>query len=300
MLYNQPYGVSDPNAAYINGNPSTGTMGSIPPAASIEFDQREIVAVISYANAHALTDYNGAPCAAPSNADLTQLAKAIFGMAHGGPEKALTGVIMYATPGSYTYTPSVGTRAVLVEVLGGGGGGGSSQATGSTQVSSGISGGGAAYARKWITSAFAGVTIVVGARGAAGTTGGAGGTGGTSSFGAIMSCTGGLGGPAGPASPNTNAGGSTTAAGGNPSGGDINVVGQCSQASLYFGQGSTLAGVAGSTIYGMSPIAYGVSTDGAPANGYGAGGTAAVSLSSSPAHNGGIGGPGLVLIWEYA
>ena len=47
MQYNQPYGVSDPNAPYINGNPTTGTMGSIPPAASIEFPQREIVDVIS-------------------------------------------------------------------------------------------------------------------------------------------------------------------------------------------------------------------------------------------------------------
>ena len=37
MQYNQPYGISDPNAAYINGNPTTGTMGSIPPAASIEY-----------------------------------------------------------------------------------------------------------------------------------------------------------------------------------------------------------------------------------------------------------------------
>ena len=47
MKYNQPYGVSDPNAPYINGNPTTGTMGSIPPAASIEYPQREIVNVIS-------------------------------------------------------------------------------------------------------------------------------------------------------------------------------------------------------------------------------------------------------------
>ena len=47
MQYNPPYGVSDPNAPYINGNPSTGTMGSIPPAASIEYPQREIVNFIS-------------------------------------------------------------------------------------------------------------------------------------------------------------------------------------------------------------------------------------------------------------
>ncbi len=65
MKYNQPYGVSDPNAPYINGNPSTGTMGSIPPAASIEYPQREIVAMIADAGIN------------PDNADLAQLAKAI-------------------------------------------------------------------------------------------------------------------------------------------------------------------------------------------------------------------------------
>lgn len=47
MKYWQPYGISDPNASYINGNPATGTPGSIPPAQSIEHPQREIVAVIA-------------------------------------------------------------------------------------------------------------------------------------------------------------------------------------------------------------------------------------------------------------
>jgi hypothetical protein len=67
MKYNQPYGAPGANDPYINGNPSTGTMGSIPPAASIEYPQREIVEVIA---AGGLT---------PDNADLTQLAKAIQG-----------------------------------------------------------------------------------------------------------------------------------------------------------------------------------------------------------------------------
>jgi hypothetical protein len=66
MKYNQPYGVSDPNAVYINGDPSVGQAGSIPPAASIEYPQREIVNLI--------TDVNIAP---PDNSDLHQLGKAI-------------------------------------------------------------------------------------------------------------------------------------------------------------------------------------------------------------------------------
>jgi hypothetical protein len=65
MQYNQPYGVTDPNAGYINGDPSVGQAGSIPPAASIEYPQREIVALINAGNL------------VPNNGDLVQLAKAI-------------------------------------------------------------------------------------------------------------------------------------------------------------------------------------------------------------------------------
>jgi hypothetical protein len=70
MQYNQPYGmpaeVTWGDTPYINGNPSTGTAGSIPPAGSIEYPQREIVNVIR--DAALLT---------PSNSDLHQLAKSI-------------------------------------------------------------------------------------------------------------------------------------------------------------------------------------------------------------------------------
>lgn len=65
MKYNQPYGISDPNGPYINGNPSTGQMGSIPPAASIEYPQRELVNFITDA------------ALVPDNADLHQLAKSV-------------------------------------------------------------------------------------------------------------------------------------------------------------------------------------------------------------------------------
>jgi hypothetical protein len=65
MKYNQPYGISDPDAGYINGNPSTGTMGSIPPAASIEEPQREIVNLITHAGI------------VPAGGDMHQLAKAV-------------------------------------------------------------------------------------------------------------------------------------------------------------------------------------------------------------------------------
>lgn len=65
MRYNQPYGISDPNGSYVNGDPSIGRAGSIPPAASIEHPQREIVNLITDA------------AVIPNEADLHQLAKAI-------------------------------------------------------------------------------------------------------------------------------------------------------------------------------------------------------------------------------
>lgn len=65
MLYNQPYGAAA-NAPYINGDPSIGLAGSIPPAEAIEYPQREIVNLITDAG-----------LAAASNADLRQLGKAI-------------------------------------------------------------------------------------------------------------------------------------------------------------------------------------------------------------------------------
>ena len=45
MKYNQPYGVTDTNAGYVNGTPSS--RGSVIPAAAIEQPQREIVNAIS-------------------------------------------------------------------------------------------------------------------------------------------------------------------------------------------------------------------------------------------------------------
>lgn len=101
MQYNQPYGIGDPNAGYINGNPATGTMGSIPPAAAIELPQREITNLISQC---AIT---------PSNADLSQISRAVqsgrlnWGWDQGWPNY----IVIYPTviPSGY----SVGQRFII-------------------------------------------------------------------------------------------------------------------------------------------------------------------------------------------
>ncbi|MCX5496424.1 hypothetical protein OSH11_17085 [Kaistia dalseonensis] len=65
MKYVPPFTSVDPNAPYVNGNPSSGTKGSIPPAEAFEHPMREIMKVIEDAGLD------------PDEADLTQLWQAI-------------------------------------------------------------------------------------------------------------------------------------------------------------------------------------------------------------------------------
>jgi hypothetical protein len=102
MQYNAPYGVSDPNGAYINGNPSTGTMGSIPPAMSIEHPQREIVNVIQWAYDNGYIDQNGAACQQPTSAAVDQLLKALFGIMNSRLLRAPQNYYVDAASGSDT------------------------------------------------------------------------------------------------------------------------------------------------------------------------------------------------------
>ncbi|MCP4352280.1 MAG: hypothetical protein GY795_43030, partial [Desulfobacterales bacterium] len=46
MKYQKPVNKTDPNASYVNANPTEGVKGSIPPAEAIEHPQREIMSVI--------------------------------------------------------------------------------------------------------------------------------------------------------------------------------------------------------------------------------------------------------------
>lgn len=65
MRYAPPYGTPD-DSPYINGNPSTGTQGSIPPAEAFENPMRELVNLINLSGGFT-----------PTAADLQQIAKAI-------------------------------------------------------------------------------------------------------------------------------------------------------------------------------------------------------------------------------
>lgn len=196
---------------------------------------------------------------------------------------------------SGTYTPTAGTKFVVVEVQGGGGGSGGVPATGASSVAASGAGGAGAYAKAYITSGFSGVSVTVGAAGAAGTSGGGdGGTGGTSSFGSLVSCPGGTGGVSTGSvavSFPTSRGGSTETAA--PTGGNI------ISSKGKGGAGSTVVnGTVGNLGTGAaSPFSAG-GTGGDGENGSGAGGW--INNVSQPARAGYAGGKGLVVVWEYA
>ena len=196
---------------------------------------------------------------------------------------------------SGTYTPTAGTKFVVVEVQGGGGGSGGVPATGSSSVAASGAGGAGAYAKAYITSGFSGVSVTVGAAGAAGTSGGGdGGTGGTSSFGSLVVCPGGNGGlstgTVAVSFPTSRGGSSETAA---PTGGNI------ISSKGKGGAGSTVVnGTVGNLGTGAaSPFSAG-GTGGDGENGSGAGGW--INNVSQPARAGYAGGKGLVVVWEYA
>ncbi|TCR60929.1 hypothetical protein [Bosea sp. BK604] len=104
MEYVAPYGSLDPNAPYVNGNPSTGQMGSIPPAAAFEHPQREILALIAAA---ALT---------PAGADLSQLLRAVrkFGGGYFVPAGTANAITITPSPAFQNLTQLVGVPLRIV------------------------------------------------------------------------------------------------------------------------------------------------------------------------------------------
>jgi hypothetical protein len=62
----------------------------------------------------------------------------------GGGAGGLIGVQRFTTAGSYTYTPTSGTNAIIIELVGGGGGGSACVSAGASAVAVGGGGGGGA------------------------------------------------------------------------------------------------------------------------------------------------------------
>lgn len=199
---------------------------------------------------------------------------------------------------SGTYTPSSGTKSVIVEAVGGGGAGGGAPATNASTVSVGGGGTAGTYGMSRYTSGFSGVVITVGSGGVP-VSGGTGGNGGASSFGSLLSCPGGSGGgyqgpsssgfgPLGSASGSNATGANISSAPGSPGGYSFTV------------STAVVAGLGGSSRFGGGGTLNTVNGNGATGIGYGAGGGGAANSNSQTAKLGGNGTSGLVVVWEYA
>lgn len=199
---------------------------------------------------------------------------------------------------SGTYTPTVGTNSIVVEVQGGGGGGGGSNTTAAGQFSLGGGGASGAYAKSRLTSGFSGATVTVGAAGSAGAIGGTGGTGGNSAFGTITAA-GGAGGAsiAATAPPFlTNSGSPGVAANGNI----INISGTQPPFAQAPSTSYAMSGPGASSPLGSGGGVRAGTLSGAAATGYGSGGGGAGTVASASGQVGGAGAPGVVIIYEFS
>lgn len=103
--YQPPYGSTDPNAGWVDGNPSSGVEGSIPSAKSFEQPQREL------ANAVAGTGQTG------SDADLTQILQAISTGIYVGTFTGTANALTATLPGSVTI-PALREGLVIIGYVG--------------------------------------------------------------------------------------------------------------------------------------------------------------------------------------
>lgn len=223
----------------------------------------------------------------------------------------LIGVQRFTATGAATYTPTAGTAAIIIELVGGGGGGGGVAAGTSNQTKIGGGGGGGAYLRKRLTANFSGAAIVVGAKGAGGASGGnnPGSNGASSTFTdtagspTVYTAAGGTGGGVGAGAPFQLADGG---AGGAATNGDDNVPGGPGQFGVgYTGPFFANGGTGGASRHSGGADATRVAANpgqaaGISAAGKGGGGSGAANVGTGTTQAGGDGSDGIVIVWEYA
>ena len=265
---------------FTGGNPQTGELPTALDETFFDSVQEEIAAVIEAA---------GIELSKNSNIQLLSALRTSFSAGR------LLNVQTFTSSG--TYTPTPGTKSVVVEVQAGGGGSGGCPATGANSVAASGGGGSGAYAQSRLITNFANVNITVGSGGAAGASGGGtGGVGGVSSFGDLMVCPGGTGGlttgttavsyPAsrgGSTDTNAPSGGNIVAAKGKPGGGTT-ILTQTIGTLGYGGTSRFSAGGGG----------------GGESGAFGSGACGVANFASHSATSGFSGGNGIVIVWEYA
>lgn len=207
----------------------------------------------------------------------------------------LIGVRTITTSG--TYTPTPGTKSIIVEVQGAGGGGGGVGTTNSTSVAVGCGGGGGAYAKSYLTNIQSSYAVTIGAGGAAGVNGN-GGNGGGTSFGSIIA-NGGFGGGSGNGAPPIiqNASGIPMASGGNI----LNLSGENPTIGMALSTSVIISGGGGDSPLGVGGNPHGSAGIGVSPTGFGAGGGGSNAyVNNATQYNGAAGGNGVILVWEYA
>lgn len=188
---------------------------------------------------------------------------------------------------SGTYTPTAGTKSIIVEAIGGGGASGNLTATGPNQNAVSAAGSNGAYAKASYTSGFSSVSVTIGAGGTvAGGGAGSGGDGGATSFGSLLTCPAGKGSPAGTAkTPPFNEGAAQPS--GAPSGTGILISNK--------GPYSTWP-----TVVALGSASNFINAIGSQLGSYGLGGDGIAANVSESAKSGVAGNSGCVIVWEYA
>lgn len=226
----------------------------------------------------------------------------MFGSHRGQP----IGVQRLTSTSSATYTPTPGTRDILLYMRGGGGGGGYAQGTVTGPPAEGCAGGGGgegALIITWIRNITGTYTYQVGAGGAGGvgSTATAAVAGSSTTFDTFTAAGGGLGtGMVGTATAFTGVAGGTGAA--LPSSGDYREGGMSGFSGIvYVPDGSiTVGGVRGGQGGGRGGGTERITAAAGVAGiAPGAGGGGATSLSATD-RNGGAGQDGIITVWEFS
>lgn len=280
------YPKSVPNVGLVNGkfvdeNTATGVVGSLIPSAWGNAVTDELLAVIAAAQLAPAENNNG------------QLLEAIKGLTGG----RLIAVKVFTAPG--TYTPTPGTKAIRVRLIGAGAAGGGAVATNASQIAVGTGGCNGSYAEGFYTAVPASAAVSPGLGGIP-SAGNSGGNGGASSFGSLLSATGGTGGAQfGPTTPPLTANVNPVAT----SITGANIVGVLSAPPPPLFLTSLTVGFSGqgaNSQLGAGGASTNISANGNNATGYGAGGGGALALASSVVRTGGQGSPGIVIVEEFS
>ncbi|HHA1409764.1 TPA: phage tail protein [Enterobacter hormaechei subsp. xiangfangensis] len=211
---------------------------------------------------------------------------------------------------SGTYTPTKGTKTIIVEVQGAGGAGGGSSATTAGNVSLGAGGAEGCYGKSLFSGLATSYSVTIGT-GGKGVVGGSGGGGGTTSFGSLLSAGGGYGGGRmtdGASVSFVGIEGSTLPSPPTVTGANLFSSGYAG--TFYFAirlsnaySAGGVTGMGGRSFFGAGGGSGTSSGAGANAAAYGSGGSGAKSWlasGSDVAYAGGNGANGVVVVWEYS